>query len=98
MNTTGLGSMPSSSMSIPPDPDPARSVANITTIIEKSEEVALAGGEIEEEDNIAEVKDIFPLKLKQQIVPTPSAAKRKHSSTSSVEKPGTFQHGRSHTS
>ena len=83
--------MPSSSMtlSIPPDPgDTARScatVANITTIAEKSEEVT----------NVEEAEDVFTPKLKQpMIVPVSaavSAAKRKHSSTSSVEKPGTFK-------
>ena len=90
--------MPSSSMSLsipPPPPDPAdppaRSAANITTIIEKSEEVA-AGEETVEEGNAAEVKveDVFALKLKQPILAATSAAKRKHSSTGSVEKPGMF--------
>ena len=90
--------MPSSSMSLsippppdPADPPPARSAANITTIIEKSEEVA--AGEMVEEGNAAEVKveDVFALKLKQPILAATSAAKRKHSSTGSVEKPGMFQ-------
>ena len=82
--------MPSSSiMSIPPDPDPARPVANITTIIEKSEEVAVAEV-VEEDDAAAEVEDVFDLKMKQPIAAAAatSAGKRKHSSTSSVEKPG----------
>ena len=80
--------MPSSSiMSIPPDPDPARPVANITTIIEKSEEVAVAEV-VEEDDAAAEVEDVFDLKMKQPIAAATSAGKRKHSSTSSVEKPG----------
>ena len=84
--------MPSSSMtlSIPPDPGTdtatrscAIATANITTIAEKSEEVT------------TEAEDVFTPKLKQPMIApvaaAVSAAKRKHSSTSSVDKPGTFK-------
>ena len=81
-----------SSLSIPTDPDCARSFANIATIVERSEE-GVGGCSDLDKTVTAEVEVFPPPKSKPVAVAAAaavtSAAKRKHSSTSSVEKPGT---------